>query len=93
MTTEKPAHTETVMLMYLDYTDKKSLTYRQDGEKGKTMKNIILKTISNIALIMMMIFICSMDSPNIIIPIVGMIVCGAWLILFYTVNEDKLEDE
>ena len=33
MTTEKPAHTETVMLMYLDYTDKKSLTYRQDGEK------------------------------------------------------------
>ena len=94
MITEKPAHTETVMLMCLDYTDKKSLTYRQDGEKGKTMKNIILKTISNIALIMMMIFICSMDSPNIIIPIVGMIVCGAWLILFYTVNEDKLlEDE
>ena len=58
------------------------------------MKNIILKTISNIALVMMMIFICSMDSPNIFIPIVGMIVCGAWLILFYTVNEDKLlEDE
>ena len=58
------------------------------------MKNKILKTISNIALIMMMIFICSMDSPNIIIPIVGMIVCGTWLILFYTVNEDKLlEDE
>ena len=57
------------------------------------MKNKILKTISNIALVMMMIFICSMDSPNIIIPIVGMIVCGAWLILFYTVNEDKLEDE
>ena len=40
------------------------------------MKNKILKTISNIALVMMMIFICSMDSPNIIIPIVGMIVCG-----------------
>ena len=57
------------------------------------MKNVILKTISNIALIMMMIFICSMDSPNIIIPTIGMIVCGAWLILFYTVNEDKLEDE
>ena len=58
------------------------------------MKNKILKTISNIALILMMIFICSMDSPNIIIPIVGIIVCGAWLILFYTVNEDKLlEDE
>lgn len=58
------------------------------------MKNIILKTISNIALIMMMIFICSMDSQNIIIPIVGIIVCGAWLILFYTLNEDKLlEDE
>ena len=94
MKTEKQVHSETVMLMCLDYTDKKSLTYRQDGEKGKTMKNIILKTISNIALIMMMIFICSMDSPNIIIPIVGMIVCGAWLILFYTVNEDKLlEDE
>ena len=93
MTTEKQVHSETVMLMYLDYTDKKSLTYRQDGEKGKTMKNIILKTISNIALIMMMIFICSMDSPNIIIPIVGMIVCGAWLILFYTVNEDKLLEE
>ena len=33
MKTEKPAHTETVMLMCLDYTDKKSLTYRQDGEK------------------------------------------------------------
>ena len=57
------------------------------------MKNIILKTISNIALVMMMIFICSMDSPNIIIPIVGMIVCGAWLILFYAVNEDKLGDD
>ena len=58
------------------------------------MKNKILKTISDIALIMMMIFICSMDSPDIVIPIVGMIVCGAWLILFYTVNEDKLlEDE
>ena len=58
------------------------------------MKNIILKTISNIALMMMMIFICSMDSQNIIIPIVGMIVCGAWLILFYTLNEDKIvEDE
>lgn len=58
------------------------------------MKNIVLKTISNIALIMMMIFICSMDSTNIIIPIVGMIVCGAWLILFYTLNEDKiLEDD
>ena len=58
------------------------------------MKNIVLKTISNIALIMMMIFICSMDSTNIIIPIVGMIVCGAWLILFYTLNEDKIvEDE
>ena len=43
---------------------------------------------------MMMIFICSMDSQNIIIPIVGMIVCGAWLILFYTLNEDKIvEDE
>ena len=58
------------------------------------MKNIILKTISNIALIMMMIFICSMDSPNIIIPIVGIIVCGSWLTLFYFLNEDKLlEDE
>ena len=57
------------------------------------MKNIILKTISNIALIMMIIFMCSMDSPSIIIPIVGMIVCGAWLILFYTVNEDKLGDD
>ena len=57
------------------------------------MKNKILKTISDIALIMMMIFICSMDSPNIVIPIVGMIVCGTWLILFYTVNEDKPEDE
>ena len=57
------------------------------------MKNIILKTISNIALVMMMIFICSMDSPNIIIPIVGMIVCGGWLTLFYFLNEDKLEDE
>ena len=57
------------------------------------MKNKILKTISNIALIMMMIFICSMDSPNIVIPIVGMIVCGAWLILFYTVNEDKMRDD
>ena len=57
------------------------------------MKNIILKIISNIALVMMMIFICSMDSPNIVIPIVGMIVCGAWLILFYTVNEDKLGDD
>jgi hypothetical protein len=63
-----------------------------DGEK--TMKNIILKTISNIALIMMMIFMCSMDGPNIIIPIVGMIVCGSWLYLFYFVNKDKLlEDE
>lgn len=57
------------------------------------MKNKILKTISNIALVMMMIFICSMDSPNIVIPIVGMIVCGTWLILFYTVNEDKLGDD
>ena len=57
------------------------------------MKNVILKIISNIALVMMMIFICSMDSPNIIIPIVGMIVCGAWLILFYTVNEDKMRDD
>lgn len=57
------------------------------------MKNIILKTISNIALVMMMIFICSMDSPNIVIPIVGMIICGGWLILFYTVNEDKLGDD
>ena len=57
------------------------------------MKNIILKTISNIALVMMMIFICSMDSPNIIIPIVGMIGCGAWLILFYRVNEDKLSED
>ena len=58
------------------------------------MKNIILKTISNIALVMMMIFICSMDSPNIIIPTIGIIVCGGWLTLFYFLNEDKLlEDE
>ena len=57
------------------------------------MKNKILKTISNIALVMMMIFICSMDSQNIVIPTMGMIVCGTWLILFYTVNEDKLGDD
>ena len=57
------------------------------------MKNKILKTISNIALIMMMIFMCSMDSPNIVIPIVGMIVCGGWLTLFYFLNEDKLLEE
>lgn len=59
-----------------------------DGEK--TMKNIILKTISNIALIMMMIFMCSLDSENIIIPIVGIIVCGGWLTLFYMANEERL---
>ena len=58
------------------------------------MKNIILKTISTIVFMLMMFFMSALDSENIIIPIVGMIVCGAWLILFYTVNEDKLlEDE
>lgn len=54
------------------------------------MKNIILKAISTIALILMMIFMCSADSKNIMIPIVGMIVCGSWLTLFYFLNEDKL---
>ena len=37
MKTEKQVHSETVMLMCLDYTDKKSLAYRQDGEKGNRM--------------------------------------------------------
>lgn len=53
------------------------------------MKNIILKTISTIALILMIVFICSADSKNIMIPIIGMIVCGAWLYLFYSVNDDE----
>ena len=54
------------------------------------MKNKILKTISTIALVLMMVFMCSADSKNIMIPIVGMVVCGAWLTLFYFLNEDKL---
>lgn len=40
------------------------------------MKNIILKTISTIALILMMVFMCS--TKNIMIPIVGMIVL--WIV-------------
>lgn len=54
------------------------------------MKNKILKTISTIALILMMIFMIGADSKNIMIPIVGMVVCGSWLTLFYFLNEDKL---
>ena len=56
------------------------------------MKNIILKAISTIALILMMIFMSAVDSKNIMIPIIGMIICGAWLALFYFLNEDKLLD-
>ena len=58
------------------------------------MKNIILKTISTIVFMLMMFFISVLDSDNIIIPIVGIIVCGGWLTLFYFLNENKLlEDE
>ena len=58
------------------------------------MKNIILKTISTILFMLMMFFISVLDSDNIIIPIVGIIVCGSWLMLFYFLNENKLlEDE
>ena len=58
------------------------------------MKNIILKTISTILFMLMMFFISVVDSDNIIIPIVGIIVCGSWLMLFYFLNENKLlEDE
>ena len=58
------------------------------------MKNIILKTISTIVFMLMMFFMSALDSENIIIPIVGIIVCGGWLTLFYFLNEDKLlEDE
>lgn len=58
------------------------------------MKNIILKIISTIVFMLMMFFISALDSDNIIIPIVGIIVCGGWLTLFYFINEDKLlEDE
>ena len=39
MITEKQVHSETVMLMYLDYTDKKSLTYlARQGERENDEK-------------------------------------------------------
>jgi hypothetical protein len=57
------------------------------------MKNKILKGITIVAWILLMIFIIAADSQNIWIPMIGMLICGAWLSLFYFLNEDKLLKE
>lgn len=57
------------------------------------MKNKILKMISRIILVIMIICICSVDSKGTIIPMVGIIVCAAWLTIYYFLHEDELSKE
>lgn len=57
------------------------------------MKNKILKMISRIVLVLMIICICSVDSKGTIIPMVGIMVCAAWLTIYYYLHEDESLDE
>lgn len=58
------------------------------------MKNKILKMISRIVLVLMIICICSVDSKGTIIPMVGIMVCAAWLTIYYRfLHEDELSEE
>ena len=58
------------------------------------MKNKILKMISHIVLVLMIICICSVDSKGTIIPMVGIMVCAAWLTIYYHfLHEDELSEE
>lgn len=57
------------------------------------MKNVILRIITHIAVGMFMVFISAMDSVDLKIPIMGMIICLVWIILYYTANKDNVLKE
>lgn len=54
------------------------------------MKNIILKTIAVIMVLVLLLSMSAMDSVNRTIPVIGMFVSMAYLALFAYANQEEL---
>ena len=56
------------------------------------MKNKILNGITGTMFMTMLICMASMDSKDITIPVIGLCVSAAWLLLFAHANKDMVGD-
>lgn len=51
------------------------------------LKNKILKILNFIAMFILMLSISAMDSKDITIPVIGIAICMAWLLIYYEFNK------
>lgn len=62
------------------------------GDGGKRqMKNTVLRVINTVAFVVFLLGACTLDSDS-YIPLIMAIGGAAWLMLFYFVNAEILED-
>ena len=47
------------------------------------MKNKILSCVNMVDIFFLGLFISCMDSANITIPAIGIVICAAWLLIYY----------
>lgn len=52
------------------------------------MKNLILKTVTWINVVLFLLFACCIDSEGTYVPAIGCLITGAWLALFAYANRD-----
>ena len=56
------------------------------------MKNKILYCINIVDIFFLGLFISCMDSTNITIPTIGIVICAAWLLIYYEFNQTKIRN-
>ena len=56
------------------------------------MKNKILSCINMVDIFFLGLFISCMDSANITIPTIGIVICTAWLLIYYEFNQIKIRN-
>ena len=54
------------------------------------MKNKILYCINMVVIFFLMLFVSCMDSKDITIPTIGIVICMVWLIIYYEVSKDNI---
>ena len=54
------------------------------------MKNIILKTLAGIMVLVLMLSISAMDSADRTVPFIGMVVSSIYLLVFAYANQERL---
>ena len=65
---------------------------KRQGERSLAMKNKILSCINMVDIFFLALFISCMDSTNITIPTIGILIWAAWLLIYNEVKIIKNEN-